>query len=149
MPESAGAIVEIQQLIVSFTYFGDARVVERIAPHLSDQMRFELPDGTAFEGKAAVVDGLVGLIATLNLGGDASGVPRYLRHHATSSRVVVDGASAEADTYFLVLTDRGLDHWGRWHDRFAHDGERWRFAERRVVVEGMAPESWYAGAGLG
>jgi hypothetical protein len=42
------------------------------------------------------------------------------------------------------VTDRGVDHWGRYRDRYVRSAGAWRFAERRVRVEGVAAGSWAA-----
>src|SRR5262249_43867324 len=48
--------------------------------------------------------------------------------------------------YFVVLTARGLDHWGRYDDRYTTaSGGRWLFASRRVRLDGWTEGSW-AGA---
>jgi len=66
-----------------------------------------------------------------------------IRHHVSNLQITVDGpASASGVAYFLVVTERGPDHWGRYRDRYRPDGERWLFAERRVRVDGVAAGSW-------
>ena len=72
-----------------------------------------------------------------------SAAPKYMRHNATTSHVKMTGPSAaQGDTYFLNVNDKGLDHWGRWRDRFTKDNGRFLFASREVIVEGMAETSW-------
>jgi len=46
--------------------------------------------------------------------------------------------------HFLVVTERGPDHWGRYRDRYVCRAGAWRFAHRRVRLEGYAPGSWAA-----
>ncbi len=50
---------------------------------------------------------------------------------------------ATASSYFLVLTAIGVDHWGRYRDQLAVDPAdgAWRFAERRVRVDGSSAGS--------
>jgi hypothetical protein len=43
------------------------------------------------------------------------------------------------------VTDRGVDHWGRYRDELGRDGDVWRFLHRRVRTDGAAPGSWAAG----
>jgi hypothetical protein len=38
----------------------------------------------------------------------------------------------------------GLDHWGRYLDRYVRIADQWRFAERRVFVDGQREGSWFA-----
>ena len=51
---------------------------------------------------------------------------------------------ARGEAYFLVVTDRGVDHWGRYRDEYRRENERWRFAHRRAKLDGFAPDSWTA-----
>ncbi len=68
-----------------------------------------------------------------------------VRHHVSNLRITTSGSDeASAVAYFFVLTERGLDHWGRYQDRFARRDGRWLFLARRVRVDGVAPGSWAA-----
>jgi len=64
----------------------------------------------------------------------------FVRHFTATHRI--DVASEDAATgrcYFQVLTEAGLDHWGRYTDAYRRRDGRWRFARRRVRVEGRTP----------
>ena len=43
-----------------------------------------------------------------------------------------------------MITDIGLDHWGRYRDRLVPVGERWLLAQRSVKTDGYAPGSFFA-----
>jgi ketosteroid isomerase-like protein len=74
----------------------------------------------------------------------STGVPR-IRHHVASVVIDIEDADhARARSYFLAVTDRGPDHWGRYRDELVRAGDRWRFALRRVRTDGSAPGSWAA-----
>jgi uncharacterized protein (TIGR02246 family) len=71
----------------------------------------------------------------------ADGTPRT-KHVVTNVVVEVagDGASATARSYFTVLQATDLVPLqpivaGRYHDRFAADGDGWRFTERVMHVD--------------
>jgi 3-phenylpropionate/cinnamic acid dioxygenase small subunit len=67
-----------------------------------------------------------------------------IRHHVSNLQITIEGREAASGaSYFFVVTERGPDHWGRYRDRYrpAVDGA-WRFAERRVRMDGFAPGSW-------
>jgi hypothetical protein len=69
----------------------------------------------------------------------------YIRHHLTSVRIDVEGRDrASATSYFLAITERGPDHWGRYRDELIQVGDAWLFKRRRVRVDGHAPGSWRA-----
>jgi len=40
------------------------------------------------------------------------------------------------------LTPQGLDHWGRYHNRYAATDGGWRFTARSVRVNGMVDGGW-------
>ena len=49
---------------------------------------------------------------------------------------------ADGRCYFSVLTPGGLDHWGRYRDRYRAVDGRWLFEERRIRVDAMVPGGW-------
>ena len=63
----------------------------------------------------------------------------YVRHFTATHQIdIVDRETARGRCYFQTLTEVGLDHWGRYIDEYRlHDG-RWRFARRRVHVDGRS-----------
>ena len=72
------------------------------------------------------------------MGGTAPGFT-YLRHCVTNLLIDVDDPrDATAASYFQVITDIGLDHWGRYRDRLAPVGDRWLLAQRSVKTDGYA-----------
>ena len=74
-----------------------------------------------------------------------TGAPR-IRHHVSNVVIELDGSDrARARCYFLAVTDRGVDHWGRYRDELGREGDVWRFLHRRVRTDGAAPGSWVAG----
>ncbi|MGI9602339.1 MAG: nuclear transport factor 2 family protein, partial [Acidimicrobiales bacterium] len=76
---------------------------------------------------------------------DTAASSGYLRHFTATHQIdVLDETRANGRCYFTVITTIGLDHWGRYIDRYTHDGERWLFAARTVTVDGYAAGSLYA-----
>lgn len=69
--------------------------------------------------------------------GAAPAVPNHVRHNVSTLVIDVDSpTAARGYMYFHVIMPHGLDHWGRYFDRYeARDGE-WRFLRRRVRREG-------------
>lgn len=67
----------------------------------------------------------------------APSTPHHVRHYVATHVVdLVDETHATGYAYFQVLMPHGLDHWGRYFDRYeARDGE-WRFARRKVTTDG-------------
>ena len=70
-----------------------------------------------------------------------------LRHCVTNTLIdVLSPATATANSYFQVLTNLGLDHWGRYRDTFAPDPHtgRWLIASRSVKTDAYAPNSLFS-----
>jgi uncharacterized protein (TIGR02246 family) len=71
--------------------------------------------------------------------------PELIRHHVATLKIeVADPDHASSRCYFQVLTMRGLDHWGRYSDRFVRHEGRWLFSQRSVRVDGATPGGWAA-----
>ena len=51
---------------------------------------------------------------------------------------------ARGACYFLAVTEHGVDHWGRYRDRYVPEGDRWLFAHRLVRTDGTTPGGWAA-----
>ncbi|MBI3784994.1 MAG: nuclear transport factor 2 family protein [Deltaproteobacteria bacterium] len=69
----------------------------------------------------------------------------YIRHHTSSISIEVhDGETASARSYFLAITERGPDHWGRYRDELIRAGDLWLFNKRQVKVDGHSATSWRA-----
>lgn len=50
----------------------------------------------------------------------------------------------EPTAYFQVLTQHGLDHWGRYRDVLVPERGRWLFQHRLVAVDAVTPGGWFA-----
>ena len=67
----------------------------------------------------------------------------FIRHFTATHQIdLVDEASAVGRAYYQVLTDRGLDHWGRYVDEYRRVAGRWLIYSRKVTVDGAVPDSW-------
>jgi uncharacterized protein (TIGR02246 family) len=129
-------------------------VIARYA-HCVDGGRFDelvelfAPDGVlevegepANRGRDAIRDFVTG--TGHELAAD-TGAPR-IRHHVSNVLIDLDGSDrARARCYFLAVTDRGVDHWGRYLDDLVRAGDRWHFARRRVRTDGATVGSWVEG----
>lgn len=77
-------------------------------------------------------------------GGVAASPERVWHHTSTHQIDLLDRDSAAGRCYFQVLTAAGLDHWGRYLDAYRRDAGSWRFASRRVSIDGLVPGGWAA-----
>lgn len=71
--------------------------------------------------------------------------PSVMRHSTATHQIDVDGPeSARSYCYFTVIVGAGLDHWGRYIDRFGQRDGRWVFTERRILIDGRVDGGWAA-----
>src|SRR3954453_19163607 len=109
---------------------------------LDDMLELFTPDATL------TIDGTdhVGRDAIRTVFTQAKGPhPELIRHHVATLKIdVADTDHASSRCYFQVLTMHGLDHWGRYTDRFVRLDGRWRFSHRSVRVAAPTPGGWAA-----
>ncbi len=79
-----------------------------------------------------------------SVGGTAHQNLTQMRHCVTNLVIDVDSPEhATAASYFQVITDVGLDHWGRYRDRLTPVGGRWLLTERSVKTDGYSAASLF------
>jgi uncharacterized protein (TIGR02246 family) len=131
----------IRDTLARYAHDADTGRFEALAELFADDGVMVVPDRDPLTGRAAILEFLGRARRRLS----DSSVQAYIRHHVTSVRIDIESAdSARAASYFLALTARGPDHWGRYRDRLVRRGERWLFQERQVLVDGRAPDGWAA-----
>src|SRR5262249_24110104 len=131
----------IRDLVARYAHAADRGRLDDLCALFADDGVMRIDEREPLVGRAAIRAFL----------GDTRGSVRSetttarIRPHVSNLQITVDGpASASGVAYFFVVTERGPDHWGRYRDRYRPDGGQWRFAERRVRVDGFAPGSWAA-----
>ncbi|MCY4271995.1 MAG: nuclear transport factor 2 family protein [bacterium] len=73
------------------------------------------------------------------------GTPDYIRHHTATHQIdLLSPTEAAGRCYYQVIMAHGLDHWGRYIDRYGVVNGRWLFTERSVTVDGFTPGGWGA-----
>ncbi len=134
----------VRDLVAAYTWAGDrGRSAELAALFAEDGVLDVGEHGGRWVGRAEIerrIDASAARMAA------AGGTPGPVQHHVASLHVEVgvtgDRPSATARSYFAVHTTIGLDHWGRYRDRFVVGADgTWRFAERVVRVDGHASGS--------
>jgi ketosteroid isomerase-like protein len=127
----------IRDLVARYNANGDsgrfAQVMELFAPDA-----VMVVDGTTFTGQHEILTMFTGV----RDGARTDGAPVVIRHLTATHQIdLIDGSTATGRCYFQVLTAIGLDHWGRYVDRYRVVDGRWRFAHRTVTVDGISPGS--------
>ena len=131
----------IRELVARYAHAADGGRFDEVVASFTADGVLETPDRVEHRGRAAIAAFLHGTRTALTA---ATAAP-YIRHHVSALRLdVADATAATGAAYFLVVTERGPDHWGRYRDRYACVDGRWLFAHRRVRLDGYAPGSWAA-----
>jgi 3-phenylpropionate/cinnamic acid dioxygenase small subunit len=67
----------------------------------------------------------------------------FVRHFTATHQIdVLSADEARGRCYYAVLTDRGLDHWGRYLDEYRRHAGRWLFQRRKVTLDAAVPGGW-------
>jgi hypothetical protein len=137
----------IRDLVARYNGYGDAgrwdQLWELFAPEavMVIRRRGAPEDERRHEGIESI-KGIFTGAAEVVTGDRAARPPAFVRHHTATHVIdVVDADHATGRLYFQVLTDAGLDHWGRYADGYLRTDEGWRFAERAVTTDGWSPTS--------
>ena len=128
----------IRDLVARYNANGDAGRFDAMLALFAEDAVLEVPDG-AHTGRAAI-RAFFEAVAK-RTGPDKSA--RLVRHFTATHQIdVVSEREARGRCYYAVLTERGLDHWGRYLDEYRHVDGRWLFWRRKVTVDAGTPGGW-------
>jgi hypothetical protein len=135
----------IRDTLARYNWSGDAGRLADLAATFCDDGVLELRGGDAVIGRAAIIGFLGGAMAAPDANAAGAGVRRIVRHNVTNIHFTeVTPARAEVSCYFTVVTEIGLDHFGRYRDVFVPVGDTWLIRHRFVSTDWNAPESTMA-----
>ena len=142
-PRELAAREEIRELVARYNHHGDAGRIEALLDLFTDEAELEIREGPRYAGR----EQLSALFSNVTPPEpDSSSPPTRIWHHTSTLVIdVEDESHARGSCYFAVLTQQGLDHWGRYRDNYECVNGSWRFARRRVRVDGRIPGGWADG----
>ena len=131
----------IRETVAAYAHFADSGRFADFADLFAVDGVLEVRGEAPLQGRDAIRAYLEGVGTRL---GDATTVP-LIRHHVSNLAIaVVSPTEARGACYFLAVTEHGVDHWGRYRDRYTPDGDRWVFAHRLARTDGTTPGGWAA-----
>ncbi len=140
-PEEAAAREAIRETLARYNHAGDRGRIEELVRCFTPDGVLEIPGEPPQTGREAIRRRLAEVVAG-SRARRAAGGAALVRHHVSSTSIELLGASeARARSYFLVLTEIGLDHWGQYRDHLVCVGGSWLLRHRRVLTEGASPSS--------
>ncbi len=134
----------IRDTIARYTWCAEFMDAAGFADCFSADAVLEIKGGETYRGRGAIVDMITGVRdRTRAAAPEASAASAVMRHFVANVRIeIASPERARAFAYFTVfMPPHGHDHWGRYADELVREGERWRFARRRVSVDGAVPAS--------
>jgi len=140
----------IRDSLALYNWSGDALRLDDLASAFCEDGVLELRGREPLRGRKAIVEFLGGV------SGDAearrasppsavAGARRIVRHNLTNIRFLeLTPQQARVACYFTVVTEIGLDHYGRYRDTFVPVGGEWLIQHRFVSTDWRAPASTMA-----
>ncbi len=129
----------VRQTLADYTAGTDRNRLEDVAACFAPEGVLRIGDRDPMVGPQAIVAGLGAQVSRFATGP----IPlTHVRHHVSSVRfgsVTLD--RIEVTSYFLAVTNIGVDHWGRYRDVLTPVGDRWLFSSREASADGFSPES--------
>ena len=130
----------IRDLVARYNANGDSGRFDPMLELFAEDAVLEVP-GTTLRGRAAIR----AFFEDVGRGTGAGRVATLVRHFTATHQIdVLSETEARGRCYFAVLTDQGLDHWGRYVDAYRCVEGRWLFAHRKVTLDGEVPGGWSA-----
>jgi ketosteroid isomerase-like protein len=129
---------EIRNAIARYAHLVDRGRMDEVVALFAEDGTLEAGHLPPVRGREAIRKFLTGTKSRL-----AATARTLVRHHVTSVTVEMTGPDgATTSSYFLVLGERGIDHWGLYRDTFVRVNGAWLFLHRRVRTDGRSTDSW-------
>lgn len=145
----ADDVIAIQQVLHQYCHVVDRGTVDEVADlfHPDAVLLPAYESDKRYEGREAIRSWYANYDNTLR-----SGV-KFLRHKIESPVIDVSGDEAVSTCYLdadaiTASTDKPMIVFGRYHDRFVKDGDRWYFKERKIITYySLAADAYTPGRG--
>jgi hypothetical protein len=139
--------------LAQYTHSGDRYLLEEFAGAFCEDGMLEIRGAEPLRGREAIMARFGGAPAAAQAQEQAAQLRgagakrRIVRHNVTNIRFEsVQPDEAVVASYFTVITEIGLDHMGRYRDRFVPMGDRWLIAHRFVSTDWRSPETTFGPA---
>jgi hypothetical protein len=141
----------IRDTLARYNWAGDSLRLDELGQSFCEDGELELRGRDPVRGRTAIVELLGGVVSAPNAIAQTSDVRRIVRHNLTNIRFTdVSPDEARVACYFTVVTEIGLDHYGRYRDVFvpvgSPAGTDWLIRHRFVSTDWSAPDSTMARA---
>lgn len=134
---------QIRDTLARYNWSGDAGRVAALAETFCTDGVLEIRGMEPLRGRTGIATFLGGVSAAgSDSGGAAAAVKPVVRHILTNVLFTdLTPQRAEVSSYFTVVTQVGLDHFGRYRDILVPEGQTWLIEHRKVSTDWSAPDS--------
>jgi hypothetical protein len=123
----------IRDSLARYNWSGDSLRLAELAESFCEDGELQLRGEEPVRGRAAIVEFLGGVAAP---GAKPAAGRRIVRHNLTNTRFLeLTAEQARCASYFTVVTEIGLDHYGRYRDTFVPVGDEWLIKHRLVSTD--------------
>ena len=130
----------IRDLVARYNAGADGGRFDEVVALFAPDAVMEIPSET-LNGRDEI-DGLFRRTRERVLGSVEPGQRQYMRHFTATLQIDVEGPdTARSRCYYQVIMAHGLDHWGRYIDRYRKVDGQWRFEHRKVTTDGRTTGS--------
>lgn len=137
----------IRDTLARYNWSGDALRLDELTAAFCPDGALEVRGEEPKRGRQAIIGYLGGVSPGARpLAADAPpGPKRIVRHNLTNLRFLeLTPERASVASYFTVVTEVGLDHYGRYRDVFVPVGDEWLIEHRFVSTDWRSPDSTMA-----
>ena len=143
-PWELNARESIRDLAARYNANGDAGRIDQVLELFAEDAVLEIAREQTCRGH----DEIRAFFDSVVRGDGGRKKARVLRHFTATHQIdLVDEGEARGRCYFAVLTEAGLDHWGRYKDLYRCIDGHWQFQERTVTLDGAVEGGWAASGG--
>lgn len=134
----------IRDLVARYNANGDSGRFDDLLVVFADDAVMELVSAGGEVHRYEGVDEIATIFTGTKAAWDAEAAgrtgPHYVRHFVATHQIdLEDETHARGRSYFVVLMPHGVDHWGRYVDRYGVRQGRWLITSRRAISDGQAP----------
>lgn len=131
---------EIRDLVARYNANGDTGRFAQVRELFANDAVMRIEPDQEYVG----IDAIMTIFTGTSSNTAAANSLTHVRHFTSTHQIdFEDDSHASGRLYFAVLTDVGLDHWGRYVDRYVRTADGWRFLRRSVSVDGWSESSLF------
>jgi hypothetical protein len=130
---------QIRDTLAQYNWSGDAGRPDGLAETFCADGVLEIRGSEPLRGRTEIAAFLTGVAGNVAARADARPVVRHNLANVLFTGLTPD--RAEVSSYFTVVTQIGLDHFGRYRDVLVPDGGTWLIRHRKVSTDWAAPNS--------